>query len=268
MANDHPDFSVMLRPPDFRTRVDIPACRVAEKLAEGWKEAPEKDRRSEYHRLTPQSHTGRPALVVASGPSAGMVSPAVLHSFVWKHKAVVWGTNNLWNVLGGAPLSADYAVVLDDHFFSAWRMEFAAYFNAHPHTRLVTCFPPDNAYDYQYIPIDIGKLPTTEWPYVENEYFNGNSSGCAAIQMAMHCGCDPIYLLGHDLTTFKGKTHGFGCRSSDELTGQYPQGRVMEAGYKLLAKHARTLGRTIYNLSPISVLDCFPRSSILPVRPK
>jgi hypothetical protein len=255
-------YKRMLAPPYHRRRVDVPDEMVKDKLADGYILDPAPDRRPMLHGSTVDRHKGRAAFIAASGPSMSVHALQEIVGFIQEQRCVVWGTNDVWRMAGGAAMPCDYVMVLDDSFWYDKREKLAEYFVAHPHALPCLAFDPPEILDYQKIPIAMDREPHTNPPYEPNAYFNGYSSGIAAVNMALHCGCDPVYLLGHDCGTALGKTHGAGVRSQAELAAGYPQGLQMIAGYATLARHAREIGRKIVNLSALSKLECFEKQSL------
>lgn len=261
--SDATNYTRMLAPPDFNRRVDIHERMVKERLLDGWKIDPHPDKRPEIAVKMIGGHKGRPALVCASGPSMAIHRPDAIYRFACDRNAVVYATNNAFNVCRGLPLpSADYLVILDERFYDDHKSKILEYLYARPPCLLCTAFTVSELIQYHYAKPGMARTPDTDPPYEPGHYFHGNSSGCVAAQMAMQAGCNPIYLLGHDLTVAAGMTHGNGVRNKGELHGNYPQGRGMVAGYELLAKHAKAIGVTIVNLSPVSALECFPRATL------
>lgn len=251
-----------LQAPDGRL-VDVPMWKVKDCLAAGWRMPVIADSRPALHSTTVDRHKGKPALIVATGPSSSLVRAYELRGACNRIGAVTWSCNDVWRVCGGEAFpSVTYHVVLDDVYWHVHREQIGAYMRNYPGTLPVLAFELHEPVAYQRIGIDMFNLPKPGTPYQPNAYFHGNSSGCAALQMALHCGCDPIYLIGHDLTATPKQTHGFGVRSGEELNNGYPQGKMMVDGYNLAAEHARSLGRTIVNLSPISKLTCFTSGDV------
>lgn len=246
----------LLQPPVYLRSVRVPNPLVAEKLVDGWRIDPNQEDHFDLHRTTPGRHEGKAAFVAASGPSMGLFPIEAIHEYT-RHM-VRWATNNAWEVVNGAAFKADYLVIMDDRFFRDRNREVLAYL-AETEASLVSSFNVNKMRKWQKVPIPMNTFAKDKPPYRLNEYFHGKSSGVVAVQMAMHAGCNPIYLLGHDLTAHAGRTHGNGCRSQRERDLNYPQGRDMIAGYELLADHARQLGVEIVNLSPISALTCFSK---------
>lgn len=255
----------LLAPPDFSRRVDVPAWLVAGRLAEGWRMDPAADTRDELQRSLPGSHVGSSALVVASGPSAGMADFLSVLRLITERRPVVYAVNDAWRVLGGRSVPADYLVVLDEHFWGLNTADIHAYLRRNPKCLPVVPWELQETRPYYQIPIALNETPDTSPEYRPGHFFHGLSSGIAAVQMAMQAGCNPIYLLGHDCGVAAGKTHGFGVRSSGELSGAYPQGLEMLAGYDTLRRHAESLGVRVLNLAPAGVgrMDFFPRVSFV-----
>lgn len=256
-----PDYARMKSPTG--SVQDIPTAYIRDRQAMGWVVCPEADPRPFLHGSTVNRHLGRDALVIASGPSAGSVPVDRLRAWADAAGLVTWVTNNAHSICGGSPFPrADYLAILDDNFWFTRREKLAAYLHANPLCVPVLGFDPgDCALSYQRVVVDMNRTPNTAPAYVPNEYFHGNSTGIVACQMALHCGCRSIWLLGHDCKTIGGKTHGDGVRCAEELSNGYKQGRDMLAGYATLAAHAAALGVRITNLSRDSAVECFPRAT-------
>lgn len=240
---------------------DIPAACVNDHKARGWVECSVPDRRAELSGSVIGRHAGRSALVIASGPSASSVPVERLRAWADREKLVTWATNDVFRMCGGKPFPrADYLLILDDNFWYAHAAALHGYLRENPSCLPVLHFDPgDEAVTYQRIAISMDETPDKRPAYQPGAYFHGNSSGIAAVQMAMHTGCKTVYLLGHDCKVIGGKTHGAGVRSGEELNNNYKQGSGMIPGYRLLAEHGRAQGVTILNLSSESAVDCFPR---------
>lgn len=253
----------MLAPPDYVRRVDVLPEYVKDRVAEGFRLDPFPDDRGFLTANSPGRHKGRAALCMASGPSAGMIPLADIQELREESHCITWATNDVWKCCGGHPLpGADYLVILDDHFWSGYREQIGKYMMNHaPSCLPVLCHDPDEQLRFQRIAIDTGNTARGQ-AYSAGAFFHGHSSGNAAVQMAMHCSCNPIYLIGHDLCAHDGKTHGAGVRDRHELAGNYPQGEMMMAGYKLLAEHAAAQKTRIVNLSPVSRIECFEKSTV------
>jgi len=94
--------------------------------------------------------------------------------------------------------------------------------------------------------------------------WNANS-GAAAISLAHHLGVCRINLLGFDMTMDDKKTYSH-WHGSHMLPGQKakrtPPFQKHLKGFPAIAKDAKSLGIEIYNLSPISKIDCFPKITL------
>ncbi len=260
MAIKPRNYLRMLRPDG--SRVDVANELVKAKLADGYLKDPTPDDRPELISGLVGKYRGRAALVVASGPSVAIAGHRAIEDFRRRHKPVVWAVNDVWRVVNGDPLpAADYLVVLDEEFYNNNGPRIREYLAEFPGCLLVTPFTVAIP-RYIEIPIELGSEPHTGPEYRPCHYFHGSSSGVAAVQMAMQAGCNPVCLLGHDLTTYKGSSHGFGKRNADEVRSDYGQKSMMFPAYDLLARHCAPAGCKIVNLSTISAIRSFPFASI------
>lgn len=252
----------MLAPPNHVRRVDVPEDQVRACLSRGYILDPFPDTRGELHAALPGKHRGRTAIVFGSGPSMRLYPRSTIIGLSDKLNAVRWAVNDAWRVLDGRDCPADYLVILDDHYYRDRRDNVRAYLARYRNCLPAFAFDLNEPVAYLRLHINIGDTPDTSPPYSCNEYFHGNSSGITAIQMAMHAGCNPIYLLGHDCAPAPdGTTHGFGNRDK----GKYPQGLTMLDGYKTIHEHASRLGVRVVNLSPIGLVRervAFERASV------
>ena len=251
------DYTRMIHP-NGRVRVDVTQHAVKERLSEGWTIDPFPDDREELQTKLIEHHKSQPAIVCASGPSMHRYGPH-LAELIPRSDYVTWGTNCVFNVARGEPLPCDYLMILDDALWEQNHKQFMAYLKAHPYTLPCLAFTPHESIRYHHVGINMHATPDQQPAYRPGSYFHGSSSGVAAIQMAMHCGCNPIYLVGHDCGVIDGNTHGHGVRSGHELKDDYPQGLTMLAGYGVVAAHAKRIGIEVYNLSPNSRLTCFEK---------
>lgn len=252
------NYTRMLAPPHYRVRVDVVAGAVEERRREGWRDDPFPDDRESIAQDILGKHKNRPALVCASGPSMAAYPREMLLEFVRKLGCVTWTTNCAWNVCDGSPMPSDYLVILDESLHDTQHRQLYNYLRANPDCLPCFAFTPQADTRYHFVGVEMGLTADQGPEYAPLRYFNGCSSGVAAVCMAFHCGCNPIYLLGHDCGAANGKTHGSGVRSDHELTNDYPQGLQMLNAYGVLAQHAKVLGVEVINLSPCSRVKCFP----------
>lgn len=94
--------------------------------------------------------------------------------------------------------------------------------------------------------------------------WNANS-GAAAISLAYHLGVRRINLLGFDMTMDDKKTyshwHGSHMPPGQRAKRSPPFEKHLKA-FPMIARDANDLGIEIYNLSPISKIDCFPKITL------
>lgn len=267
-----PNAAVRLISPDGKRKVDMPPWLARERLTQGWKPDPYPDRRGSLYGAMPGLHKGRPALVIASGPSSGLVDPDAVRRLIDETSPVVFATNDADRSMGGKPVPRlDYLVIIDGGLWDDRYHQLRALLAANPGSLPITGFDVQEEVDYIYTPVSALMDPNQIGPqnvdYEIGRLFHGWSSGVAAVQVAMWMGCGPIYLLGHDLQCAQDRTHGFGVREAGERSKNYPQRVNMFAGYETLAYHAAKIGVEVVNLSPCSALTYFPVRP-LPLRPQ
>jgi len=249
--------------PDGTRKADIPGEILKEKLREGWTVDLFPDDRGELYAGIPDKHKGRSAIVIASGPSSGIVSRDAVAALIERENLVVFGVNDADRSMGGLPVpKLNYLVILDDHLWDDRLPHLLPLLAANPGSLPITAFTIQEDVRYIYAPFSFVEDPNEKGPanipYVVGRLFHGWSSGVAAIQIAMWMGCRRIYLLGHDLQVAHGRTHGFGVREAGEKNRNYPQRAKMFAGYETIAYHAAKTGVEIINLSPCSAISFFP----------
>jgi hypothetical protein len=156
-------------------------------------------------------------------------------------------------------------VILDEPFFEEHSSAVRLWLEPlRPKGLLALCFDPPTVPvgwptypDYLGLPLDIAVHAHDAPAYSTARLYHGESSGCAALQMALHSGASPIYLIGHDCRVIGDRTHAWGVRSVVERADGYRQGKGMIAGYDLASKHAASIGVPVFNLSEHSALTCF-----------
>lgn len=95
---------------------------------------------------------------------------------------------------------------------------------------------------------------------LEEGIYSGYTIAYVALQIAVYMGFKEIYYLGLDLKNEGANTHFFGhdYHSKNHETTEYPRmKKVLEFG-------AQTLSNTnvnVFNCSPVSQLECFPKVS-------
>jgi len=114
------------------------------------------------------------------------------------------------------------------------------------------------------------KYPGTYWLKIQQREHWGsklehgirglNNTGASAVNLADVLGCNPIFLLGFDMTRGEGKATHY----HDEYPNTFKQGadiyrRFQQSFEEFAAKNCRA---KIFNLSPISTLECFPKITV------
>jgi len=99
-------------------------------------------------------------------------------------------------------------------------------------------------------------------PFEKDHVRFGGNSGFAAINLALHRGASSLYLLGYDL----------GVTEKDQAThffGEHPKGLQIDSPYEkwiqafeVAAPSLSSFGARVYNCTPNSNLNCFPKVKI------
>ena len=183
-------------------------------------------------------HQGKRLFILASGPSLATLDLAPLR------RRIVMGLNR--SVL----LFPDthYHCVMDQRLFDLYYDLFAK-------ARYVITLPGR--------PLGIHlKLSGSEgfsWD-LEREIYSGYTISYFALQVAVYMGFKEIFYLGLDLKHHCGKTHFFGSdfhSRNHEQTGFPAMAKMLSYGATILAK----TDVKVFNCSPVSDLECFPRVS-------
>lgn len=93
---------------------------------------------------------------------------------------------------------------------------------------------------------------------LEKGLADGGNSGFAALNLAWLLGASPIYLLGFDFCFLNGRSHwhdGHPNKIDEKIFRSYV--KQFERWASLILKKSE-----VYNLSPISILTCFPKKSL------
>ncbi len=93
---------------------------------------------------------------------------------------------------------------------------------------------------------------------LEEGIYSGYTVSYFALQVAVYMGFKNIFFLGLDLRHDKNKTHFFGIdfRTQNHEQTEFPR---MRKTLTLGAKILESTNVKVYNCSPISDLDCFPK---------
>ena len=89
------------------------------------------------------------------------------------------------------------------------------------------------------------------------------NSGAASISLAIHFGVKKIYLLGFDMSEMGSQVHWHGPhRDRVKNTHAKPPFNRHLRGFPTIAKDAKSLGVEIYNVSPNSAIEEFPKITL------
>ena len=86
----------------------------------------------------------------------------------------------------------------------------------------------------------------------------GTNSGYGAIMLAVALGVKTIFLLGYDMTVVE-KTHWHEGYPGQNFADQKWRTERFATSFEMTAGTIRGLGISVYNLSPISKLTCYPK---------
>jgi len=193
---------------------------------------------------------GRPGVVIGTGPSLDL--QAVKES--QKRGAVLFGINNTFK-----DFDLDVWIACDpqwhDHY-SPVKGDFHKW-----HWDKQIC----ETYGYQYIPGKWGEGPNRcDGLSLDPNYIAyGHSSGFQALNLALHYGCDPIFLVGYDMH-YQGKRHYFETLS--DKAGEYPEKLRKYSTFDGLItcyEQVAKQGLNIINTTKDSALKCFKFDSLL-----
>lgn len=156
--------------------------------------------------MVKRKYEGLPAVIIGTGPSLAIQADAIRAS---GHK--LFGVNNTFN-----DFDLDVWIACDPQwhdYYSPIEGPFEKW-----HWDKDIC----SKYGYQYIPGQWGAGPNRcDGLSLDPSYIAfGHSSGFQALGLAVHYGCDPIYLAGYDMHYNDSKRHYF--ESLSDKAGEYP----------------------------------------------
>lgn len=196
---------------------------------------------------------GKPAFIIGNGPSLNETDPRQING-----NFVKFAGNGIVNLPGFVP---DYYFALDPNAIKMWHEKIASlpsekFFPAHLknliHSKHKNMINRNNV----FFPVCYqreGEFDINSWEQFGFE--SGQTVVCPMIQFAMLMKCNPIYLIGVDLSYGSGKNYFSdsyhaagvpGYRASE--TSRYNQ--KMGQGIERLAQACRAAGIRIYNCAP------------------
>lgn len=208
---------------------------------------------------------GEPAVVLGTGPSlAGQI--AELTEARRRDRCRLFGINCTYRTFG----QLDVHTACNIEWWDTYGEEFRGYRGGRP----VDAYHWDAAcatrYGIQWMPGRWGLGLSTDPDYIHL----GHSSGVQALNLALHARCDPIILVGFELTEQPGQPRHY-FRDLSDVPGEYPPHLrhypKLSNGhegllpiYTEIAGQARTLTGfpRIINATPGGKLEAFPRMAL------
>ena len=151
------------------------------------------------------AHKSRPGILVSAGPSLDLVLP---HLHRIKEDFIITCVDTAYPILAKSNIQPDYAFSLDP------QLDSTAHFIDHPTGKTKLVFTPTSNHNVmkffngkQYIVYKEGhRLTQSNVSAMEEKGTTqaGGSVACLGLDMLIHFGCDPIFLVGQDCA-FSGK---------------------------------------------------------------
>jgi hypothetical protein len=181
-------------------------------------------------------HAGKRLFILASGPSLVRLDLTALH------RRIVMGLNRSLLLFP----ETRYHCAMDYRLFAEYGEELR---------RVRHLFTLEGR--PWGIPLRLLGAEGFSWDLEEGVY-SGYTIAYVALQIAVYMGFKEVFYLGLDLRHEGSKTHFFGhdFRSATHESTEFPRMR------RMLDYGARVLGRadvSVFNCSPLSTLDCFPK---------
>ena len=181
-------------------------------------------------------HKGKNLFILASGPSLKTLDLTPLR------RRLVMGLNRSFLIFPGAY----YHCVMDQRLFDEY---------------------PDQLHDTRYlfttenrpwgIPLNFLGGDGFSWD-LEHGIYSGYTISYFALQVAVYMGFQKIFYLGLDLQHRGANTHffGFDFRSENHEKTEFPR---MNRMLSYAAKKLADTDVEVFNCSPVSTLECFPK---------
>lgn len=183
-------------------------------------------------------HDGKRLFILASGPSLGT------HDLSKLDRRIVMGLNR--SVL----------TYPDTHYHCVMDLRLFEEFDELLHRVRYMITLEDRPWG---IPLHFLGSEGFSWD-LEKGIYSGYTVAYFALQVAVYMGFKEVYYLGLDLRHEKGRTHFFGhdYHSASHEQTEFPRmDKMLNYGAKVVAKK----GIKVFNCSPISTLECFPKVS-------
>lgn len=188
----------------------------------------------------------RPAIIIGTGPS---LNPDEVKE-AQKNGAVLFGINNTY-----LDFDLDVWIACDPEWHAMYSPVKGDFDKWHWDKGICA------KHGYNYIEGRWGKGPNRcDGLSLDHSYIAyGHSSGFQALNLAVHYGCDPIYLVGYDMH-YSGQRHYFDSLS--DKSGEYPEALRKYSTFDGLITCYEQVAKQqglpeIINATPGSALKCF-----------
>jgi hypothetical protein len=223
-----------------------------------------------YH----NKHEGRRCFILGTGPSLKQIKPQELDAL---KNEVIFGVNSLYKSEISLSIKPDYYVLMDNLYWSQWSYTYGAIVEKYREKPpvFITDIRAKNFIDALKIDKDTVFLYAKKYPTDKvselidrNIYAVMNVISCS-ILTAIYLGFKEIYLLGCDYNAFcaAGKGHCYDDKTEISQTNYnlafYLKFYWITTEFHyLIAKLARQKDVKIVNLTPNSLLDAYPESTL------
>jgi len=217
-------------------------------------------------------HKDKICFIAGTGPSLNDLSQEEISLI---NKEIVFGVNSLYKSEIGSSLKPKYYALMDNVYWGIWSHTFKDVldvYKEHPPT-FITDIRAKSLVDQSSINPDHIYLFPKKYPINKiSKDITGNIHALMnvvsfSILTAIFMGCKKIYLLGCDYNSFCNQGYGHCYEDRSDVTS-YDLAFFLRyywlttEFHYLLGRLAREAGVEIINLTPGSLLDAYPRSSI------
>jgi hypothetical protein len=219
-------------------------------------------------------HAGSRCFVVGTGPSLNMLADKDIQSL---SNEVIFGVNSLYKSKIGTKLSPQYYTLIDNLYWEQWNNTFSEVSSKYSQRPpiFITDVRAKNLLDglshnAPALYIHSKKYPVKKMSAeLDKNVYAAMNVVAYSILAAMYMGFSEIYLLGCDYNAFctAGKGH---CYDDEEETSEFNYNLafylkfywITTEFHYLIAKLAKEKKIKIINLTPGSLLDAYPRTSL------
>jgi hypothetical protein len=217
-------------------------------------------------------HNDEVCFIVGTGPSLSKLNQEDIHLI---NQEIVFGVNSLYKSEIGLQLKPKYYALMDNIYWGRWSHEFKSVLNSYKSEPpvFITDIRAKSTIDRMDENAKAIYLHPKKYPINKiSKDITGNIHALMnvvsfSILTAIFMGCKKIYLLGCDYNSFCNQGYGHcyedrGDVTSYDLAFFLRYYWLTTEFHYLLGRLAREAGAEIINLTPGSLLDAYPRSSI------